>query len=67
MPVAGKTEETSAIVDRWMSLYEAADVLGESRHAVMQRIIRQELEASVVAGRTVVSRESVRRVLAART
>lgn len=66
MDSARKTDDTAApIVDRWMSLNEAAEVLEETRHSVLQRIVRRELEADVVAGRTVVSRESVERVLTA--
>jgi hypothetical protein len=51
------------VKDLWMSLYDAAEVLKESRYSVMQRIIRGEIESQLVAGRTVVSREGVQRIL----
>ncbi len=48
--------------DSWFSLNQAAGELDESRVAVLQRIARGELAHDIVAGRTVVSRESVEKV-----
>lgn len=50
--------------DRWMSLPEAAKTLGVTRHAVMTRALRGELESQTVAGRTVVARADVERMAA---
>lgn len=47
--------------DAWMSLVAAARVLKTSRHTVMNRALKGELEAQHIAGRTVISRESVER------
>lgn len=47
--------------DRWMSLVEAARVLGASRQTILARAVKGELDAEHIAGRTVVSRESVER------
>lgn len=63
MPPARKTATQMPVKDLWMSLYDAAEVLKESRYSVMQRIIRGEIESQLVAGRTVVSREGVQRIL----
>ena len=62
MPSARKTEPKT---DRWLSLSEAARQLGTTRHTVLARALRGELETQQVAGRTVVSRESVEQALAA--
>jgi excisionase family DNA binding protein len=51
--------------DRWMSLVEAARTLAVSRQTILARAVKGELEAEHVAGRTVVSRESVERAVAA--
>lgn len=50
----------------WLSLVAAAAALGESRFRVLQRAVKGEITARHVAGRTVVSRVSVERVLATR-
>jgi hypothetical protein len=60
MPVSRKTRKT---LDPWMSLVEAAKALGETRQTVLTRAIKGEVEAKHIAGRTVVSRESVARAL----
>lgn len=49
----------------WISLVEAARILGESRQTVLARAVKGELVAKHVAGRTVVSRQSVDRCMAA--
>lgn len=54
--------KTKAIADPWMSLVQAAKALGETRQTVLTRAIKGEVEAKFIAGRTVVSRESVRRL-----
>lgn len=48
--------------DRFLTLNGAASVLGESRNGVLSRIARKELDTDYVAGRTVVTIESVGRV-----
>lgn len=48
--------------DPWMSLVAAAKQLGETRQTVLTRAIKGEVEAKHIAGRTVVSRESVDRL-----
>lgn len=45
--------------DRWLSLPKAAAELRKSRQGVLIAIAKGELEAEQVAGRVVVSRESV--------
>jgi hypothetical protein len=60
MPVTRKTRKP---LDPWMSLVEAAKALGETRQTVLTRAIKGEVEAKHIAGRTVVSRESVARAL----
>lgn len=52
--------------DKWMSLVEAARTLGESRQTVLMRAVKGDLEAEHIAGRTVVSRRSIERLIAAR-
>lgn len=52
--------------DPWMTLNQAAKELGESRLAVLTRTVKGEIDAKHEAGRTIVSRESVRRVKAGR-
>lgn len=48
--------------DAWVSLRAASEMLGQTRHTVLMRIVKGELTGQVIAGRTVVSRESVERV-----
>lgn len=50
-------------VDPWMSLVEAAKALRTTRQTVLTRAIKGEIEAKHIAGRTVVSRESVTRAM----
>jgi len=52
---------TNSNSDEWMSLGEASRMLGQSRQTILSRAIKGELEAQYIAGRTVVSRESVER------
>lgn len=63
MSAASKTDLSS---DQWVGLPEAAAQLGESRLKVMSRTVKGELEAQHVAGRTVISRASLDRLLAER-
>lgn len=49
------------VTDAWMSVYDAKDALGVSRHKVQSLIIAGELVAKVIAGRTVITRASVAR------
>ena len=62
MGAAGKPD----LKAEWMSLGEAARLLGEARQTVLKRTVKGELVAEYVAGRTVISRESVDRILAGR-
>lgn len=48
----------------WVGLVVAARELGENRQSVLVRAIKGDLEAKHVAGRTIVSRASLDRVLA---
>jgi len=58
--------KAAPLPDEWISLPEAARLLGESRHTVLNRSVKGEVEAQFIAGRTIVLRESIQRVLAAR-
>ena len=53
------TRKAKVQEDPWMSLYKASVLLGQTRHTLLNRIIKGELEAQIIAGRTVVSRKSV--------
>jgi hypothetical protein len=69
MTTAGKTDTgpaTQASDDDWVSLGDAARMLGESRQGVLTRAVKGEVIAKHIAGRTVVTRQSVERVLAAK-
>lgn len=59
-PVSGPT-------DPWMSVPEAARALGVANATVLQMALRGELVNTLVGKRTYIDRESVARVLAART
>lgn len=52
---------TEPVTDGWMSVREAARILGIARPTVLTKALRGELVVQTVAGRTVVSRESVER------
>lgn len=45
--------------DKWLSLPQAAALLGKSRQTVTQMAALNELESDHVAGRLVIGRESV--------
>jgi excisionase family DNA binding protein len=62
---ARKQRQEARPVDPWMSVREAARQLGIAPPTVLTRVIRGELEAQSTAGRTVISRASVERALAA--
>lgn len=64
MSAARKTESLDDTL--WIVLPEAAAILGWSRLRVLTRAIKGELEAKHFAGRTVISRESVERILSLR-
>ncbi len=49
-----------------MGTVEAARLLGESRLRLLARCAKGELESQYIAGRTVISRESIDRLLAQR-
>lgn len=52
--------------DEWMSLPAAERALGESRLTVLNRIVKGDLVGQHIAGRTVVRRDTVERLAAAR-
>ena len=52
--------------DKWMSLQAAATALGMSRPGVLALIVKGELAAEHIAGRTLVDRSSVEDVRDAR-
>lgn len=52
--------------ETWVSLVEAARMLGEARQTVLTRVVKRELVADHVAGRTVVTRASVEALLVSR-
>lgn len=60
----GSVRKKQRVDDRWMSLVEAARVLGASRQTILARAIKGDLEAEHIAGRTVISRASVERAVA---
>ena len=49
--------------DGWLSQQQAADLLDRSRLAVMGMVTRGEIEATVFAGRTFISKSSCDRYL----
>lgn len=49
--------------DADISLYAAAKASGENRQSLLHRAIAKELEARQVAGRTVITRKSLNRLL----
>ena len=63
MGAARKTELSDT---QWMSLIAASRELGETRFRVMTRALKGEVEFVHVAGRTLISRASVERLLAER-
>lgn len=63
--MASAHKEISA-KDEWVTLPRAAQLLGETRLAVMTKIISKELDGGHFAGRTLVRRESLDALLAAR-
>lgn len=62
MPATRKQEA----LDAWMSIGDAAKALGESKFLVLSRIARGELVSQHIAKRTIVRRDSVEALLAAR-
>lgn len=52
-----------ATQDGWLTIPEAARMLGIARHTLLSRALDGELTTQVVAGRRFVSRESVDRLL----
>lgn len=55
------------VEDRWMSLPQAAAAIGCSRQGVLISIAKGDLRSEQVAGRIVVSRDSVDSLIARRT
>lgn len=56
---------TDQATDGWVSIREAARLLGIARPTVLTKALRGELVVQTVAGRTVVSRESIERARSA--
>jgi hypothetical protein len=52
--------------DGWISLVHAAQMLGETRLKILTRAVKGEIEAQHIAGRTIVTRASVERLIANR-
>ncbi len=63
MSAARKTDQGT---DGWVSLLQGTKLLGESRLKVLARVVKGEVEGQHIAGRTVISRESIEKILAAR-
>lgn len=61
MATARKAERTG---EDWISLAEAARMLGETRQTVLVRTVKGEVVAQHIAGRTFVSRASIEKLLA---
>ena len=49
--------------DAWLTLPQAARMLGVARHTLLSRALDGEIVTEVIAGRRLVSRESVERAL----
>lgn len=58
------TARKNALEDEWMTLVEAARVLGETRLKVLSRSVKGELEAQHLSGRTFIKRASMDALLA---
>ena len=63
--MAGKSKAREKS-DGWVTLNTAAILLGESRLTTLHRIVKGELVAKHIANRTVVRRDTVDALLAAR-
>jgi hypothetical protein len=64
--VTDATHKSESREEEWVSLLQASRMTGESRLALLQRAVKGELTAKHVAGRTVVDRASVDRLLASK-
>jgi hypothetical protein len=62
---AARKEATSVTEDRYMSVPVAARTLGKAQATILSLIVRGALVGEVVAGRTVVTRESIEQYQAA--
>jgi hypothetical protein len=56
---AARKEAASVTEDRYMSVPMAARALGKAQATILSLIVRGALVGEVVAGRTVVTRESI--------
>ena len=50
--------------DAWLTLPQAAKLLGVARHTLLSRALDGVIETQVIAGRRLVSKASVERVIA---
>ena len=57
-------KQVATEVDRWMTVRQAAKALGIAPQTVYSRALDGHLTTEIIAGRRLVSRESVERVLA---
>jgi hypothetical protein len=62
---AARKEAAGVTEDRYMSVPMAARTLGKAQATILSLIVRGALVGEVVAGRTVVTRESIEQYLAA--
>lgn len=59
-----KSESPTALQDEWVSLPHACRLLGMNRSTVLTRVVKGDIVAQHIAGRTVVSRASIEQMLA---
>lgn len=65
MSTALRRNGTEERKDAWLSLPQAAKLLGVARHTLLSRALDGEIVTEVIAGRRLVSRASVEAALAA--
>lgn len=64
MTAASKTaDRREPLEDEWLTVKDAAVMLGTSRHLVLKRAARGELSTAIAAKRLVISRASVEAAL----
>jgi hypothetical protein len=64
MATAARRNGTDEKKDAWLTLPQAARMLGVARHTLLSRALDGDIVTEVIAGRRLVSRESVERALA---
>jgi predicted site-specific integrase-resolvase len=63
MAMVVRRNPTEPVKDGWLTLPQAAKLLGIARHTLLSRALDGEIETQVIAGRRVVSRTSVEAAL----